>query len=523
MAGLQTTAQGFLTFYAFLVVAQAIMTVLFRVIGVLSKTFDGAIRFACIMIILFVLTSGYLVPIQGMSLWVSWFYWINPISYGFSAIMMNEFSGLFLACTTQDLVPNGPSYQDISYQTCALPGSISGINLVDGAEYLRKSFSYDVKDLGRHGGILVLFVVGLLVLNILIGELISFAGSETSMKTFLKIQTKDWTPQTMNPKSKDSQESPSTPTTSKKIHQLVWESLDYTVPVSSAKDLQLLHRISGYVESGCLMALMGASGAGKSTLLDILCSRKTTGTVTGDILADGRSIGDWFKTGTGYCEQLDIHEPTQTVREALRFSAYLRQPYTVSQGEKDSYVEELILLLEMENFSDALIGTTQHGLSIEERKKLSIGVELAAKPEILLFLDEPTSGLDLQSAINILRLLRQLADSGQAIICTIHQPNSSVFRLFDRLLLLSEGRTIFFGPTVELEDYFADHGAQCPPDVNIAEFMLRVLDNEEDSAEAAVKWNRHWLASNHYSKMQQHIKVLTIFPHSVSKFQYSAL
>lgn len=523
MAGLQTTAQGFLIFYTFLIVVQAAMTVLFRVIGLLSKTFDGAIRFSCIMVILFVLTSGYLVPIQDMSRWVSWFYWINPISYGFSAIMMNEFSGLFLTCTTQDLVPNGPPYQDISYQICTLPGSISGINLVDGEEYLRKSFNYDVKNLGRNGGILVLFIIGLLVLNMLIGELTSFVGSETSMKRFLKIQNKGRTPQTMNPKPKGSQESSSTPTTPKKTHQLAWESLDYTVPVSSAKELQLLHQISGYVESGCLMALMGASGAGKSTLLDILCSRKTTGTVTGSILADGRSIGDWFKTGTGYCEQLDIHEPTQTVREALRFSAYLRQPYNVSQEEKDGYVEELILLLEMEDFSNALIGTTQHGLSIEERKRLSIGVELAAKPEVLLFLDEPTSGLDSQSAINILRLLRQLADSGQAIICTIHQPNSSVFRLFDRLLLLSEGRTIFFGPTVELEGYFADHGALCPPDVNIAEFMLRVLDNEEDSAEAAVKWNRHWLASNHYSKMQQHIKALAISCNLVSRSPYSAL
>ncbi|KAH8684374.1 putative ABC transporter G family member 11 [Tricladium varicosporioides] len=510
MAGLEPTAQRFLVFYALLVVVQAAMTVFFRILGIVSRTFDGAIRLACIIVILLVLTSGYLVPIQDMSHWVSWFYWINPTAYGFSALMMNEFRGLFLTCTTRDLVPSGPSYQDIAYQTCTLPGSISGTNLVDGAEYLKKSFSYDVQNLGRNGGILVLFMIGLLILNVLVGEWIPFTGSGTSMKTFLKTETKDHTTRTLSPKSTDPQLSSPMAGALEKIHYLTWESLDYTVPSTGTNELQLLHEVSGYVESGCLMALMGASGAGKSTLLDVLCSRKTTGTVRGKILADGNPVGGWFKRGVGYCEQLDIHEPTQTVREALRFSAYLRQPHTVAKEEKNNYVEELISLLEMEDFSNALIGTTQRGLSVEERKKLSIGVELAAKPEILLFLDEPTSGLDSQSAINILRLLRRLADSGQAIICTIHQPNSSIFRLFDKLLLLSEGRTIFFGPMDELEGHFAAHGAICPPDANIAEFMLRVLNDGEDSAQAAVKWNRHWLASIHYSKMQERIRALTI-------------
>jgi ABC-type multidrug transport system ATPase subunit len=134
-------------------------------------------------------------------------------------------------------------------------------------------------------------------------------------------------------------------------------------------------------------------------------------------------------------EQVDIHEVTATVREALRFSAYLRQPYHISQDEKDAYVEEVLDLLELHDLADAIVAS----LSIEAKKRVTIGVELASKPEVLLFLDEPTSGLDAQSAWNIVRFLRKLADNGQAILCTIHQPSAFLFESFDRLFLLQKG------------------------------------------------------------------------------------
>ena len=112
-------------------------------------------------------------------------------------------------------------------------------------------------------------------------------------------------------------------------------------------------------------------------------------------------------------EQMDVHEGTATVREAMRFSAYLRQPADVSQKEKDDYVEEIITLLELQDLTEAMV----FSLGPEARKRLTIGVELASKPELLLFLDEPTSGLDAQSAWNLVRFLRKLADQGQAILC----------------------------------------------------------------------------------------------------------
>ena len=169
-------------------------------------------------------------------------------------------------------------------------------------------------------------------------------------------------------------------------------------------------------------------------------------------------------------EQMDVHELTATVREAMRFSAYLRQPQHVSKEEKDAYVEEMIELLELQDLSEALV----FSLNVEARKRLTIGVELASKPELLLFLDEPTSGLDAQSAWNLVRFLRKLADNGQAILCTIHQPSSLLFQTFDKLLLLERGgETVYFGDigvdSPVLCEYFARHGAHCPQNVNPAE------------------------------------------------------
>jgi ATP-binding cassette, subfamily G (WHITE), member 2, SNQ2 len=164
-----------------------------------------------------------------------------------------------------------------------------------------------------------------------------------------------------------------------------WENLNYHVPVPGGTR-RLLHNVNGYVRPGTLTALMGASGAGKTTCLDVLAQRKTIGVVTGDVLVDGRPLDSDFQRSTAYAEQMDVHEGTATVREALRFSAYLRQPAEVSKAEKDQYVEEIIELLELQDLTEALIFT----LGVEAKKRLTIGVELASKPELLLFLDEPS-------------------------------------------------------------------------------------------------------------------------------------
>lgn len=269
----------------------------------------------------------------------------------------------------------------------------------------------------------------------------------------------------------------------------------YDIKIKS-ETRRILDHVDGWVKPGTLTALMGMSGAGKTTLLDCLADCTSMG-VTGEMLVDGRLRDMSFQRKTGYVQQQDLHLQTTTVREALNFSALLRQPAHVPKREKLAYVEEVIKLLEMEEYADAVVGVPGEGLNVEQRKRLTIGVELAAKPPLLLFVDEPTSGLDSQTSWAILDLLEKLTKAGQAVLCTIHQPSAMLFQRFDRLLLLEKGgRTVYFGEIGDnsetMRSYFERNGRhRCPDEANPAEWMLEVIGAAPGSS-TDIDWFKTW-------------------------------
>jgi ATP-binding cassette subfamily G (WHITE) protein 2 (SNQ2) len=515
MTGLVRDAGAFFTFVLMIVTGYLAMTLFFRTVGCLCPDFDVAIRLAATIITLFVLTSGYLIQYQSEQVWLRWIFYINALGLGFSALMMNEFSRLDLTCEGASLIPYGPGYDDINSQVCTLAGSQAGSNTVSGTDYIKLAFSYDVKDLWRNWGIMVVLIVGFLLANAFLGEFIKWGAGGRTVTFFVKenqelkelnakLREKK---ERKNRKEEDTDASSGLNIASKAV--LTWEDLCYDVPVPSG-NLRLLNNIYGYVKPGQLTALMGASGAGKTTLLDVLAARKNVGVISGDKLVDGKTPGIAFQRGTSYAEQLDVHEPATTVREALRFSADLRQPFETPQAEKYAYVEEIISLLEMEDMADAIIGDPETGLAVEQRKRVTIGVELAAKPELLLFLDEPTSGLDSQSAFNIVRFLKKLAAAGQAILCTIHQPNSALFENFDRLLLLQRGgQCVYFGDIGKdahvLLDYFHRHEADCPPKANPAEWMLDAIGAGQAARLGKRDWADIWRESEELAEVKREI------------------
>lgn len=320
------------------------------------------------------------------------------MSYDFASLMANEFTNFNLTCSGQNLVPNGPTYTNISNQVCTLQGAITGTDIVVGSEYISRTFNYFPSHIWRNFGIILAFTAVFMVLNALLSEVVLYGASGRTITFFKKENTeRKALNEALSKKRKERKRGESSNAAAEKLliaskRVLTWEALNYDVPVKGKK-LRLLNNIYGYIRPGELTALMGASGAGKTTLLDVLADRKNVGVITGDILIDAKPRGIEFQRGTAYCEQIDVHEDTQTVREALRFSAYLRQPCHISKEEKDEYVEHVIALLEMEGIADAMIGDNIVGLSVADRKRVTIGVELAAKPELLLFLDEPTSGI----------------------------------------------------------------------------------------------------------------------------------
>lgn len=234
------------------------------------------------------------------------------------------------------------------------------------------------------------------------------------------------------------------------------------------------------------------------------------GVVTGEMLVNGAQRDVSFQRKTGYVQQQDVHLSTSTVREALRFSATLRQPRNVPQSEKDAYVEEVLKLLEMDAYANAVVGVPGEGLNVEQRKRLTIGVELVAKPELLLFLDEPSSGLDSQTSWNIIQLLRKLTDHGQAILCTIHQPSAVLFEQFDKLLFLARGgRTVYFGEvgggSQILIDYFVRQGAPpCPEGENPAEWMLSAIGAARGSS-TKIDWHQTWRSSPEFQVVHEEL------------------
>ncbi|VAH77438.1 unnamed protein product [Triticum turgidum subsp. durum] len=246
--------------------------------------------------------------------------------------------------------------------------------------------------------------------------------------------------------------------------------------------LELLKGVSGSFRPGVLTALMGVSGAGKTTLMDVLAGRKTGGYIQGNISISGYpKKQETFARVSGYCEQNDIHSPQVTVYESLLFSAWLRLPEDVDSNKRRVFIEEVMELVELKPLKDALVGLPGvNGLSTEQRKRLTIAVELVANPSII-FMDEPTSGLDARAAAIVMRTVRNTVDTGRTVVCTIHQPSIDIFEAFDELFLMKRGgEEIYAGPlghhSADLINYYEGiHGVSKIKDgYNPATWMLEV-------------------------------------------------
>uniref|UniRef100_A0A1B0D1T3 Uncharacterized protein n=1 Tax=Phlebotomus papatasi TaxID=29031 RepID=A0A1B0D1T3_PHLPP len=262
---------------------------------------------------------------------------------------------------------------------------------------------------------------------------------------------------------------------------MVWRDLSiYALAggASSKKGLKrIINNVTGVVRSGTLMALMGASGAGKSTLMSALAYREPPGAIVqGDILVNGRRVGPFMNTMSGFVHQEDLFVGTLTVLEHLTFMVNLKVDRRMSQRDKNALINDLLHRSGLTRCTNTRIGLAGDGkvLSGGEKKRLAFATELITKPAIL-FCDEPTTGLDSFSARFIVRTLQDLARRGTAIICTIHQPSSELFAMFHEVMLLAEGRVAFMGPPNNALGFFAEHGYVCPDAYNPADFMIGLL------------------------------------------------
>ncbi|KAJ3555176.1 hypothetical protein NP233_g12270 [Leucocoprinus birnbaumii] len=518
VSGLQTSAWQFFTYYVFIVTVAIAMKAFFRGLAAAFPAEAPAQAVAGVLLLALSLYTGYQIPRKQMIGALRWISYINPVGFAFEALITTEFHTLNGPCS--NLVPSGPGYETVSIanQVCPVVGAEPGQRNVNGERYINLSFGYSFGHVWRNYAILCAFGIFFILCLLFFTEYNTRATSSMSVVQFKrgskssvikeaesavapdeekKAALKEEATVTGGDEEEDEKKKEAALKDAPKMtNTFSWQNVNYVISAGRGKTRKLLDDVSGFVSPGKLTALMGESGAGKTTLLNVLAERVDTGVVTGDRFFNGQPLPADFQAQTGYCQQMDTHEPTSSVREALRFSARLRQPSSVPTQEKDDYADQVLEMCGLGQFADAIVGS----LGVEQRKRTTIGVELAAKPKLLLFLDEPTSGLDSQSAWAIVSFLRQLADNGQAILCTIHQPSAELFGVFDRLLLLRKGgQTVYFGDigkdATSVISYFEGGGGRhIQPGENPAEYMLEVV-GAGATAVAERNWHEVWLKS----------------------------
>ncbi|GLA65890.1 hypothetical protein AtubIFM56815_009691, partial [Aspergillus tubingensis] len=475
----------------------------FRMTAAVTKTLVQVQALAGMLVLWVFIFTGFIIPEPRMPHWFEFVHDINPIYYAYEALVANEFHGREFGCA--EFVPSQPNLQTNAY-ICAAVGAVAGRRTVSGDDYIWQTYKYTYDHVWRNFGILIGFLVGWMGLYFLATEFIAHSTIHFGSKSAYLRHEEHRKEDEEAGKGSVTPDQDTTGTVRQndfsfiesQRNDLSWRDVVCEIHTSSGNH-RILDQVTGWAKPGTITALMSHNSVQKAELLKVLAQRSTTGTVGGDILFNNCLLSSNFQRKIGYVEQQDIHLETATVREALRFSAVLRQPHSVSKEDKHTYVEQIIKALEMEDYADSVVGVVGEGLNVKQRRILSIGVELAARPEIL-FVEEPVSGLDVQSSRAIYRILQKLADAGQTILCTL-QPSMMAFKQVDQLLFLSnEGRTVYFGSTGDnaqpLLDYLESNGASrtLRQNEDAAEYIVEILSAATNKHGEA--WSDIWAKNN---------------------------
>ncbi|XP_058201487.1 pleiotropic drug resistance protein 3-like [Rhododendron vialii] len=416
-------------------------TSLCRFVASVFQTMVAATTLGSLTLLLMFLFGGFLLPRLSLPPWLRWGFWISPMTYGEIGLSLNE----FLAPRWQKATGNMTIGQSVL--------ASHGLNF-DGYFYWIS--------VGALIGFMILFDLGF-ILALTYLKPPGMSQTLISKEKLSQLRGKE------DHKNRELGECAlAQAASSKTIAQqpksghvvlpfepvtMTFQEVQYFVDTPpemrergfKQKKLQLLQDMTGVFRPGILTALMGVSGAGKTTLMDVLCGRKTGGTIEGDIRIGGYpKVQKLFARISGYCEQNDIHSPQITVEESVIYSAWLRLPAQINPETKAKFVAQVIEVIELDGIKDSLVGIPgQSGLSTEQRKRLTIAVELVSNPSII-FMDEPTSGLDARAAAIVIRTVKNIVATGRTTVCTIHQPSIDIFEAFDELILMKRGGQIIY-------------------------------------------------------------------------------
>ncbi|KAL8458115.1 hypothetical protein ACS0TY_035846 [Phlomoides rotata] len=447
---------------------------LFRAIGAIGRNMIIANTFGSASLFLFFSLGGVILSRDDVQKWWTWGYWTSPLMYAQTAITVNEF--------------RGNTWNRVNANT----SEALGVAILKARGFLPEAHMYWISVGALFGFILLTNICYTLALS----YLNPFANGQSVILEESDVDDGESSPPRLDMEAKQNRKRgmvlPFQP------HFITFDEIVYSVDMpQEMKDrgfgedkLVLLKGVSGAFRPGVLTALMGVSGAGKTTLMDVLAGRKTGGYIDGSITISGYpKKQETFARISGYCEQNDIHSPHVTVHESLLYSAWLRLSPDIDVKTREMFVDQVMKLVELTPLRGAIVGLPgESGLSTEQRKRLTIAVELVANPSII-FMDEPTSGLDARAAAIVMRTVRNTVDTGRTVVCTIHQPSIHIFEAFDELFLLKRGgEAIYAGPlgrhSCLLINYLEDIDGvgKIKEGYNPATWMLEVTAPEQETA-----------------------------------------
>ncbi|KAE8008363.1 hypothetical protein FH972_004884 [Carpinus fangiana] len=438
--GYSPELERFISQFLLLFLVHQISVSLFTLIATIFQNPSAAAPCGLLSLIVIYLFGGFVIPKPSLPAWLRWAFWLSPLTYAEIGASINE----FLA----------PRWQKVSSSNITIGQQVlqmRGLNFCD--------YFYWIS-VGALLGFWMVFNIGITCA-------MTYSKSPGRSRTLISHERLSILKGKENLSIVPPEEElspidvPATVEESKRIGVVLpfepitisFENVQYYVDIpkkfrkqgSAEKRLQLLQDITGAFRPGVLTALVGVSGAGKTTLMDVLSGRKTDGAIEGEIRIGGYpKVQDTYSRISGYCEQSDIHSPQLSIEESVAYSARLRLPNQIDTSTKAEFVSEVLQMIELDEIKDALVGIPGiTGISTEQRKRLTIAVELVSNPSII-FMDEPTSGLDARAAAVIMRVVKNIVRTGRTVVCTIHQPSIDIFEAFDELMLIKRGGKIIY-------------------------------------------------------------------------------
>lgn len=510
--------------YLLLLLVNQMSAAMFRFLAALGRSMVVANTLASFALLVLLVLSGFILSHDDVKAWWIWGYWMNPLQYAMSAIAANEYLGKKWQHIVQgsnrslgiEVLKSRGMFTEAKWYWIGF-GAVLGYVIVFNILFTI-ALSY-LKPLGKSQQILSEDALKEKHASIT-GEVPNQSNSSTSAGR-LNNSRRNAASGAAAGDSRRGMVLPFAPLA------VAFNNMRYSVDMPAEMKAQgvdqdsllLLKGVSGSFKPGVLTALMGVSGAGKTTLMDVLAGRKTGGYIEGDISISGYpKKQETFARISGYCEQNDIHSPNVTVYESLAYSAWLRLPSDVESETRKMFVEEVMELVELNSLRDALVGLPGvDGLSTEQRKRLTIAVELVANPSII-FMDEPTSGLDARAAAIVMRTVRNTVDTGRTVVCTIHQPSIDIFEAFDELFLMKRGgEEIYVGPlghhSCQLIEYLEgiDRVSKIKPGYNPATWMLEVSSQAQEDI-LGISFTEVYKNSDLYQRNQAVIKDISRAP-----------